>query len=311
MKVLVADDDVISQRLLESSLRRWGYEVVLARDGFEAFAALLHPEAPKLAVLDWQMPGMDGAEICRQIRQREAEAYTFIILLTGRHTQDDVIAGLDAGADDYVIKPFNPEELKVRLRTGKRILYLQDQLIAAREALREQAMHDSLTGMFNRGAAIDILTTELTRQQRHGGTIGIALADLDRFKQINDRYGHLAGDKVLCAAAQAMKNTTRPYDCIGRFGGEEFLLILPGCDKVNALSHAERIRLAIHQVRITEGAESINVSASIGVTVAPTENTLDVNQLIRAADTALYRAKDNGRNRVEFEDCIAPSLQTV
>jgi diguanylate cyclase (GGDEF)-like protein len=309
MRVLVADDDLMSQRLLESSLRRWGYEVVLARDGFEAFAALLHPEAPKLAVLDWQMPGMEGAEICRQIRQRTSEAYTFIILLTGRHTQDDVIAGLDAGADDYVIKPFNPEELKVRLRTGKRILYLQDQLIAAREALREQATHDSLTGMFNRGAAIDILRTELTRQQRHGGTIAIALADLDRFKHINDHYGHLVGDKVLCAAAKAMMNTTRPYDCAGRFGGEEFLLILPGCDKVNALSHAERMRLAINQVRVTEGAELINVAASIGVTVAPTENTLDVNQLIRAADMALYRAKDNGRNRVEFVDCIEPTLQ--
>jgi two-component system, cell cycle response regulator len=308
MKVLVADDDVISQRLLESSLRRWGYEVVIARDGFEAFAALLHPEAPKLAVLDWQMPGMDGAEICRQIRQRESEAYTYIILLTGKHTQDDIIAGLDAGADDYVIKPFNPEELKVRLRTGKRILYLQDQLIAAREALREQATHDSLTGLFNRGATLEILVNELTRQQRHGGSIGVALIDLDRFKRINDEHGHLVGDKVLCAAAKAMLNSTRPYDCIGRFGGEEFLLILPGCDKVNAISHAERMRIAINQATVSGAKGPIVISASLGVTIAPPEVTLEVSHLIRAADTALYRAKDNGRNRVEFGDCLEPAM---
>ncbi len=311
MKVLVADDDVISQRLLESSLRRWGYEVVVARDGFEAFAALLHPEAPKLAVLDWQMPGMDGVEICRQIRQRESEAYTFIILLTGKHTQDDIIAGLDSGADDYVIKPFNPEELKVRLRTGKRILYLQDQLIAAREALREQATHDSLTGVFNRGATIEILTSELERQQRHGGSIGVALADLDRFKHINDEYGHLAGDKVLCAAAKVMVSTTRPYDCVGRFGGEEFLLILPGCDKVNALSHAERVRSAISQTTINEASRPIAVSASIGVTIAVGDRPIDVTQLIRAADTGLYRAKAGGRNRVEFVDAVESTLQAV
>ncbi len=308
MKVLVADDDVISQRLLETSLKRWGYEVAIARDGFEAFASLLHPEAPKLAVLDWQMPGMDGVEICRQIRQRESEAYKFIILLTGKHTQDDVIAGLDAGADDYVIKPFNPEELKVRLRTGKRILYLQDQLIAAREALREQATHDSLTGLYNRGATLEILNSELTRQQRHGGCIGVALIDLDRFKHINDYHGHLVGDKVLCAAAKAMLATTRPYDCIGRFGGEEFLLILPGCDKVNALSHAERMRIAIGQVSVNDAKGPVAVSASIGVTVAMSDSPLEMTQLIRAADTGLYRAKDNGRNRVEFIDCLEPAM---
>jgi two-component system, cell cycle response regulator len=303
MKVLVADDDPVSQRLLESSLQRWGYDVQMARDGYEAFAALLHPESPKLAVLDWQMPGMDGAEICRQIRQREADPYTYIILLTGKHTQQDVIAGLDAGADDYVIKPFDPAELKVRLRTGKRILYLQEQLIAAREALREQATHDSLTGVWNRGAAIDLLTSELTRQKRHGGSIGIVMVDLDRFKQINDRHGHLVGDKVLCAAAQTMRNTARPYDCVGRFGGEEFLLILPGCDSINAISHAERIRVAIEQTAIDGPDGAVPVTASLGVTVAEADSDCEAIELLRFADTALYRAKESGRNRVEFQAC--------
>jgi diguanylate cyclase (GGDEF)-like protein len=154
---------------------------------------------------------------------------------------------------------------------------------------------------------LEILVNELTRQQRHGGSIGVALIDLDRFKLINDEHGHLVGDKVLCAAAKAMLNSTRPYDCVGRFGGEEFLLILPGCDKVNAMSHAERMRIAISQATINGAERRIAMSASLGVTIAPPEVTLEVSQLIRAADTALYRAKDNGRNRVEFGDCLEPA----
>jgi two-component system cell cycle response regulator len=308
MKVLIADDDPISRRLLESSLTRWGYDVQTANDGYEAFAALLHPEAPKLAVLDWQMPGMDGPEICRQIRQRESDPYTYIILLTGKRTQEDVVEGLDAGADDYVVKPFDPAELKVRLRTGKRILYLQDQLISAREALREQATHDSLTGLWNRGATIDLLVSEIARQKRHGGSIGIVIADLDKFKQINDRFGHLIGDKALCAAAQTMKNTARPYDCVGRFGGEEFLLILPGCDAINAMSHAERIRAAIEQTKVEGPNGVVPLTASLGVTIAHADGSGEALDFLRAADAALYRAKENGRNRVEFQESKEASL---
>jgi diguanylate cyclase (GGDEF)-like protein len=302
MKILVAEDEAVSLRLIETMLGRWGYEVVAVRDGLEALRLLQQPDAPQLAILDWMMPGLDGIELCKQIRQNRSEPYTYILLLTGKNTRYDMIEGLDAGADDYVVKPYDPQELQVRLRTGKRILFLQEQLIAAREAMREQATHDALTGLYNRAAAIELLTKELARQQRHGASVGVVLVDLDSFKQINDQYGHLIGDQVLQEAAQAMLKCVRPYDFIGRFGGEEFIVALPGCDLMNAVSHAERMRAALEQVRIHWPTGSVSVTASFGVTVALPGIDADVIQLIRAADDALYRAKRNGRNRVEFAE---------
>jgi diguanylate cyclase (GGDEF)-like protein len=306
MKVLIADDESVSRRLLESSLRRWDYQPVIANDGLEAFQILSQPDAPKLAILDWLMPGKTGLEVCREIRQRKREPYTYILLLTAKTAKADVIHGLDAGADDYVTKPFDAAELQVRLRTGKRILYLQDQLIAAREALRERALRDSLTGLWNRSAIMDFLGSELSRQNRLGGSLGLAMIDLDNFKQLNDVYGHLLGDSVLCAVAQTMRASTRPYDGIGRLGGEEFLIVLPGCDEINAASHAERMRAAIQRIE-TENAEgkNVKVTASIGVSVTADNLEIDTLDLIRAADVALYRAKDRGRNRVEF--FVAPA----
>jgi two-component system, cell cycle response regulator len=204
MKVLIADDETVSLRLLESSLRRWGYDVVVAKDGLEASQILLSPDSPKLAVLDWMMPGMDGIQLCQEIRRNKPEPYTYILLLTGKRAQDDVIAGLDAGADDYVTKPFDPAELKVRLRTGKRILFLQEQLINAREALRDQATHDRLTGLWNRAAILDMLNSELARAARQGAPVAIMMADLDSFKAINDTYGHPTGDDVLVSASTVL-----------------------------------------------------------------------------------------------------------
>jgi two-component system cell cycle response regulator len=309
MKVLVADDEAVSRKLLETTLHRWGYEVVTAHDGLEALRMLREPEAPKLAILDWLMPGLDGVQICREIRGQRSEPYTYILLLTGKNSKCDVIEGLDAGADDYVIKPFDSQELQVRLRTGKRILYLQEQLIAARETLRDQATHDSLTGLWNRGATFELLMKELARQQRLGGSVAVALLDLDGFKQINDVHGHLVGDEILRAVAAAMQNSTRRYDAVGRFGGEEFIIVLPGCDNINALSHAERIRAVIGQISINTPQGLVGVTASLGVTVSRSEQNIDACGLIRAADAALYQAKHDGRNRVEFADsekyCIA------
>jgi two-component system, cell cycle response regulator len=303
MKVLVADDEAVSQRLLESTLRRWGYDVIGAHDGLEALRILQQPDAPHLAILDWLMPGLDGVQICREIRRQQAERYTYMLLLTGKNAKVDVIEGLDAGADDYVIKPYDPQELQVRLRTGKRILYLQEQLIAARESLREQATHDSLTGLWNRAAIFEILADELARQKRHGGSIGIALVDLDHFKQINDDYGHQVGDQTLRAAAETMTRCTRRYDAVGRIGGEEFLIVLPGCDKMNALSHAERMRAAIGNLNVAVPGQLLTITASVGVTTVSLGSDIDSCLLIRAADSALYRAKNNGRNCVEFAEC--------
>lgn len=300
MRVLVADDELVSLRLLESSLRRWDYDVVVAKDGFEASRILLSPDAPKLAVLDWMMPGMDGTQLCRDIRQNKPEPYTYILLLTAKRDQDDVIAGLDAGADDYVTKPFYPAELKVRLRTGKRILYLQEQLISAREALRDQATHDRLTGLWNRAAIVDILNNELERAQRQGASFAIAVADLDSFKLINDTYGHMTGDEILRRAASAMRDSVRRYDSVGRYGGEEFLILLPGCDPSNAVGHAERMRAAVARIAVETPTGIVRPTMSLGVAVFDKHARPDAFALIQAADVALYSAKHGGRNRVEL-----------
>jgi two-component system, cell cycle response regulator len=305
MKVLVAEDEPTSRRLLHTSLRRWGYEVVVAEDGNEAARILLSPDAPKMAVLDWLMPGVDGAQLCRNIRSSKPEPYTYILLLTGKSSKIDVIEGLEAGADDYVCKPFDPRELKVRLRTGKRIIYLQDQLISAREALRDQATRDQLTGLWNRAAVLGILSGELQRSRREGASLGIVMVDLDHFKLVNDTYGHLVGDDVLRKVTQAMSEVTRRYDSVGRFGGEEFLIVLPGCDETNATSHAERIRAAVERVEITGQAEMIRPRISVGVSVYSGQPLVDVFDLIQAADSALYQAKRSGRNRVELGDLAA------
>lgn len=298
MKVLIAEDDAVSRRLLETSLTRWGYEVVVANDGIEASRLLLAPDAPKLAVIDWLMPGIDGAQLCEDIRRQKPEPYTYIIMLTGKQTQEDVIRGLEAGADDYVRKPFDPSELKVRLRTGKRILYLQDELIGAREALRDLATRDQLTKLWNRSTILSIIANELARANREGSSIVAIMGDLDGFKQINDTYGHPTGDEVLRSVAQAMKEVLRPYDSVGRYGGEEFVAVLPGCVRENAASHGERLRAAVSRLEIATPTGVIRPTMSLGVAVADRHCPLDAHELIVAADTALYEAKRAGRNRV-------------
>lgn len=300
MKVLVADDEVVSRRLLESSLTRWGYEVLVAADGLEASRILQGDDAPKLAVLDWMMPGLDGIELCRAIRSRKGDSYTYVLLLTAKQTKDEVIEGLEAGADDYITKPFEPQELRVRLRTGKRILYLLEQITSAHETMRQLASHDPLTKLLNRGAIVEVLENELSRCIRDEASVGVVLIDLDYFKRINDTYGHLAGDRVLREAAETMNGMIRPYDAVGRYGGEEFLMVLPGCDQINAVSHAERIRHALANISVSTQGGDINFTASFGVTVVDHSSPADLQSAINAADSALYAAKRAGRDRVEF-----------
>lgn len=307
MKILVAEDEVISRRLIESSLRRWGYDVVTAADGLHALRILLLPNAPQLAVLDWMMPGLDGVQLCRSIRERKSDPYTYILLLTVKQHKDDIVAGLEAGADDYISKPFSPQEFRVRLRTGKRILCLLDQLTTARETLRDLAARDPLTGLWNHNSIIELLEGELHRAERQESSVGVIIADLDHFKSINDTYGHLAGDQVLRDAAHAISETIRPYDAVGRFGGEEFLIVLPGCDSVNAVSHCERLRQAVESVRINAAGDDSDarVTASFGLTVVGPGCRLSTESAIRTADSAMYLAKKNGRNRCEFVHAVA------
>jgi diguanylate cyclase (GGDEF)-like protein len=244
------------------------------------------------------MPGLTGPEVCRRIRQRAREPYTYILLLTSKSQKEDLIEGMEAGSDDYITKPFDQHELKVRLRAGTRLVDMQAELLAAREALREQATRDSLTHTWNRNSILEILTRELARINRESSSLGVIIVDLDHFKDVNDHYGHLAGDAVLREAARRMQNSIRQYDSLGRYGGEEFLILLPGCDARSSLNQAERLRKQLAQSEMSLNDTSLCVTASFGVTTALPGSGCTAECLIRKADEALYVAKHMGRNRV-------------
>ena len=303
MRVLVVEDDAVSRYALESALVDWGYVVQTARDGNEAWQILQREDAPRLVLLDWVMPGMDGLQVCQQIRALGNQPYTYILMLTARAHKQYLVAAMEAGADDYLIKPFDEHELQVRLRAGRRLVELQ-------EELRIQATYDALTGVWNRRRIIEVLEMELARAVREHRSVGILLADFDHFKQVNDTHGHLVGDRLLKEAAQRIRASLRSYNALGRYGGEEFLVVLPGCDARDTLSVAERVRSALAEtpVQIPEGAMSITVS--LGATVVGPGQPTGVDRVLQAADRALYQAKENGRNCVVLathSECPPPS----
>jgi len=300
VKILIADDSIVSRHLLEATLRKWGYDVMVACDGAEALELLQREDAPSLIILDWMMPGMTGVEVCRRIRQRDSEPYTYILLLTSKSQKEDLIEGMDAGADDYITKPFDQNELQVRLRAGTRLVDLQVQLLKAREDLRDQATRDSLTRLWNRSSILGELDRELARLEREARPLGVVIVDLDHFKQVNDTYGHLAGDAVLREAARRMQNSIRQYDSIGRYGGEEFLILFPGCGEAESFAQADRLRKQLAQSEMSVNDSSLRVTASFGVTTAIPCQGWTQEALIRKADEALYIAKKSGRNRVEI-----------
>jgi two-component system, cell cycle response regulator len=297
--VLIAEDDPISRRILESWLQKWNYGVVARENGLDAWNELQKANSAQMAILDWEMPGMDGIEVCRRIRGHQQGPYKYIVLLTAKGGKEDIVSGLEAGADDYLTKPFDANELRARVRAGTRILELQDALLRAQTELQFEASHDHLTGVWNRGAILDLLTRETQRARRVGGPIGVIMADLDHFKQINDSHGHLTGDAVLREAARRMVASVRNYDYVGRYGGEEFLVVLTECDSADLMATAERIRFSIAEKPIETDSGMVPVTLSVGLAahvIRPDSPGVD---LVRAADEALYKAKANGRNRVE------------
>lgn len=312
-KILIAEDDPVSLRVLQAFAAKRGYDVLSAQNGRDALRLLSAEGAPRLAILDWMMPGMEGTDVCRKLRAQSPERpYVYVLLLTSRTEREDLLNGLQSGADDYVTKPFDPAELQARLNVGQRILDLQDKLIAAREELRFRATHDALTGVANRGVVLETLYQEYSRQQRGGSSFGIILADIDDFKGVNDIYGHLCGDAVLREVTAVMKSCIRPYDTVGRYGGEEFLVIVPESDARTTFGIAERIRKAVaSQPVVTADGKIIRVTASFGVAASGHLTTFECQVLLRRADEALYRAKGNGRNCTELATDSAATEKTV
>jgi len=298
--VLIAEDDPIFRHILENWLEKWHYQVTATGNGCDAWDALQTPEAPQMVILDWMMPGMDGIEVCHKIRSQGRGPYRYVLLLTARDEREDVVTGLDAGADDYLTKPFDAEELRARVRAGRRILELQQALLQARDALQFEAAHDPLTVLWNRRAILGFLEREIERQQRNGIPLAVMMADVDHFKRVNDTHGHLVGDEVLREVTRRLTSSLRSYDLVGRYGGEEFLIILPGCNPADLAVSAERLRSAIADCPFETSAGSIPVTLSLGCVSTPENSEVfeDCESLVRQADTALYAAKAGGRNRV-------------
>lgn len=299
MKVLVADDDPVLRLSISSLLLRLGYEVVSARDGLEAWNVLQQDDPPRLAIVDWMMPKLDGLELCSRLRAATDRRYTYVLLLTSKNERQDVITGLDSGADDYLTKPAEMGELDARLRVGKRIVGLQDELLRAYEEKRFEASHDSLTTLWNRKAILELLSNQFARTCRDGTSLAVMIIDVDHFKNINDAHGHVVGDSVLREIASRMTSSTRQYDWIGRYGGEEFIIIAPDCMLAGASAIAERVRYAIASVPIVVDRQQINVTVSVGMATTAESGVTSEHDLICAADAAMYRAKKQGRNRIE------------
>ncbi len=292
MSILLVEDSPIDARMIGTYLNEWGLEFITVESGTAAWDLLQRPDGPRLVLLDWVLPGIDGIELCRRIRTLGSNGtYIYAVMLTAKDKKQDLLTAMAAGADDYLSKPVDPSELRARVLAGKRIIDLQ-------QSLRFAATHDFLTQILNRAEILAALKRELSRSKRDGKPAAIILADVDHFKQINDSLGHAAGDEVLKEIARRLKSELRPYDVVGRYGGEEFLLILPNCNLVTAIRRADEIRFLVSRDVILTPLAKIPVTMSMGITV--THSGFDtMEDLLQQADVALYRAKQNGRNCVQ------------
>jgi len=300
MQALVVDDSAVYRKLIGDHLRSWGFGVTLAESGSEAWRILEQPNAPKLVLLDWVLPDLDGIELCQRIRQAGSSSpYIYVILLTSNEGRQNMLQAMRAGADDYLVKPFDELELKARLLVGKRILDLQEELVSARESMRHAATHDSLTGLTNRGEILAMLERELERARRERKPVAVILCDIDHFKNVNDTLGHLFGDEALREIGKRLRAQLRVYDGVGRYGGEEFLMVLPSCDLPNALLRANELREIIANTPVVCSGEERLITMSMGVAVSRCEGKNEVEMLLNQADAGLYQAKEKGRNRIE------------
>lgn len=307
MKALVVDDELEYCNLLKILLLQKGYEVLQCQDGKQAWQMVQQAcesgEQVHLIITDWMVPGMEGPELIRLVRKANYPHYTFIILMTGRSSRTDILEGIQSGADDYLIKPFGPEDVLARIGIAERILSLERKLVEQKDAMAFMASYDAVTGLLNRRKLYELAAIEMARAKRQNEPVGLIMLDIDYFKTVNDRFGHASGDAALKFVADMIQSGLRPYDHAGRWGGEEFLVLLPGTSLDEAAMIAERLRnrLACARLILSEQVE-INISASFGVTSSSQSSQVDFEKLVRVADQALYLAKNNGRNRVEKAD---------
>lgn len=293
MKVLIAEDQLSTLRHLRRLLVRMGHEVSEAADGEEAWEFIQRARTP-LVISDWMMPRLDGLDLCRRIRGRISENYTYIILLGACCSRDDKLKGLNAGADDFLAKPIDDDELCIRLEIAARILEVHQSLGRRNSRLFELATTDELTGVNNRRRFSQDLRLHAGLATRHGLPLSLIMLDVDHFKSFNDRFGHPAGDSVLRTIAAIMRSELREHDLVARYGGEEFVLLLPSTDAEAAVEVAERLRKAIEKGTWNMAP----VTASFGVATTTSTHSISADELIVQADEALYHSKNAGRNRV-------------
>jgi two-component system, cell cycle response regulator len=305
--VLIAESNKSLRVSFEKMFRNWGFDVVLAKNSTEALQVLRSRKPLDFAILGRQLTGINGVELCRRINERPSERMPYLFVLANRGGTKDVVEALESGADEYLTAPIDERQLKARLAAASRILKRRDDLINAREAFRDQAVRDALTGVWTRRAILEILEADLSRAPGNARSTGVLLLDLDHFKSVNDTYGHLAGDQVLAEAGRRLSRQLRSYDSIGRYGGEEFLVVAPGCEEDELCELAERLCSAIESEPMQAGQHEINVTLSIGVATASTIDGPATNA-IENADVALYAAKKAGRNRFV---CCAPRPKAI
>ena len=304
LKILVADDSPVYRKLMEQTLPRDQYSILFAETGKSAIE-LFKQHRPALVITDWVMPDVTGVEVCRQIRLGAQDSYTYIIIVTSVSEKENVVESLDAGADDYLTKPFHPKELLARVGVGRRLVDLHQQIDSQNRLLKELALTDALTGLPNRRAVEDWAKGQLSAAVRHAYSFWVVIADLDNFKVVNDTYGHDAGDTVLKEFAEILKRSVRSSDICGRTGGEEFIMIFTHADECNVGIIVARVLRKLREHGFSFGTKTVQVTASFGIAGYQGKGLPEFAKLINQADAALYVAKRGGRNRIE----VTPTIQ--